>query len=83
MRKKNHTSLNLAGALRFFGRKSMKGLFLDHGKELSDSECRAYISECQSKGWKSIPMEGEDACPDFDYFGGGCPGHEIKESDDQ
>ena len=34
------------------------------------------------KGHKVLPMCDEDECPDFDYFGGGCPGHDVKYYDD-
>lgn len=75
---RRHMSINLSGMLRNYEHESMKGLLLDdNGKELSDKQCRQYIAQCQSKGWKVIPMCDEKECPGFDYFGGGCPGHEI------
>lgn len=72
---KRHMSVNIEGLLRNTGRKSMKGLFNDeNGNPISDQEARIYISECQAKGWKLIPMS--DKCEGFDHFGKGCPGHE-------
>ena len=29
-----------------------------------------------------MPLCDEDECPDFDYFGGGCPGHDVHYYDD-
>lgn len=79
---RNHMSMNLAGLLRNYGRRNMKGIFLDDKEnEMSDSECRKYIAECQAKGWKVIPMCDEKECPDFDHFGKGCPGHRITKED--
>lgn len=75
---RRHMAMNLAGLLRNYGRRSLKGFFFDEkGRELSDAECRKYIAECQAKGWKVIPMCGEEACPNFDHFDKGCPGHRI------
>lgn len=80
MRLRFHMSVNLEGLLRTHRRKSLKGFFLDNsGRELSDKECRAYIAECQSKGWKYIPMGKEEDCPNFDHLREGCPGHIINE----
>ncbi|MFK2681098.1 ASCH domain-containing protein [Bacteroides fragilis] len=79
---RSHLAMNLDGLLRNYGKRNMKGVFLDdNGRELSDKECRKYIAECQAKGWKVIPMCGEKACPDFDHFGKGCPGHRITKED--
>lgn len=75
---RRHMAMNLAGLLRNYGRRSLKGFFFDEkGRELSDAECRKYIAECQAKGWKVIPMCGEEACPNFDHFDKGCPDHRI------
>lgn len=75
---RRHMAMNLAGLLRNYGRKSLKGFFFDEkGREMSDAECREYIAECQAKGWKVIPMCGEAECPNFDHFDKGCPGHRI------
>lgn len=75
---RRHMAMNLAGLLRNYGRRSLKGFFFDEkGREMSDAECREYIAECQAKGWKVIPMCGEAECPNFDHFDKGCPGHRI------
>lgn len=50
----------------------------EKGNELSDSQARAEIAKLQAKGHKLIP--GGD-CEGFDPFGGGCPGHPIKDDD--
>jgi hypothetical protein len=71
-----HMGVDIQGLLNNYRRKKMTGLMTDDdGRELSDKECRAYLAECQSKGWKVLPMCSSEDCPDFDYFGGGCKGH--------
>jgi hypothetical protein len=68
-------SLNIKGALRNYGKKSMKGLITeDNGAEWTDKMVRDYLQECLVKGWTKIPM-GD--CEGFDYFEHGCPGHPI------
>jgi hypothetical protein len=74
---KRHMSANIAGMLRNFKGKSMKGLIEDNGRKLSDAEARAYLAECQAKGWKKIPC-GD--CEGFDPFENGCPGHPVEET---
>jgi hypothetical protein len=71
-----HMGMSIQGFLNNWKGRKMKGLMTDdNGREMSDKECRNYLAECQSKGWKVIPMCGLNECPDFDFFGGGCPGH--------
>lgn len=74
-----HMSINLEGMLRNYKGKKINIFDDENGKTISDTEARKYISECLAKGWKLIPMGGEDICKGFDYFGGGCPGHESDE----
>ena len=76
-------SVNIRGMLENCRRKSMAGLIIDDdGRELSDKEARDYLYDHLEKGHKVLPMCDEDECPDFDYFGGGCPGHDIHYYDD-
>ena len=76
-------SINIRGMLENCRRKSMTGLIIvDKGRELSDEEARSYLYDHLEKGHKVLPMCNEDECPDFDYFGGGCPGHDIHYYDD-
>ena len=78
-----HMSVNIRGMLDHCRRKSMAGLIIDDkGRELSDEEARNYLYNHLEKGHKVLPMCDEDECPDFDYFGGGCPGHDIHYYDD-
>lgn len=75
-------SANIRGMLNCFRRKSMAGLIVDNGRELSDEEARNYLYDHLEKGHKVLPLCDEDECLDFDYFGGGCPGHDIHYYDD-
>jgi hypothetical protein len=71
-----HVSMNIAGALRNFGKRSMAGLITeDNGAEWTDKMVRDYLAECLAKGWRVIPC-GD--CEGFDYQTG-CPGHPIIE----
>ena len=51
-------------------------------KNLSHRWIRNYLYDHIEKGHKVLPMCDEDECPDFDYFGGGCTGHNIRYFDD-
>lgn len=77
-----HMCVNIRGMLNHFRRKSMAGLIVDKGRELSDEEARNYLYDHIEKGHKVLPMCNEDECPNFDYFGGGCPGHDVHYYDD-
>lgn len=78
-----HMSVNIRGMLDYCKRKSMAGLIIDDkGRGLSDKEARDYLYDHLEKGHKVLPMCDEDECPDFDYFGGGCPGHDVHYYDD-
>lgn len=76
---KVHMSINLEGLLRNYKGKKIKIFDDGNGHSISDKEARTYIQQCLSKGWKVIPMGGEDVCEGFDHFGNGCPRHEINE----
>lgn len=77
-----HVSIDIRGMLNHFRRKSMAGLIVDKGRELSDEEARNYLHDHLEEGHKVLPMCGSDECPEFDYFGGGCPGHVHYYGDD-
>lgn len=82
MRIRTHMSINIAGLLKNYGKKRMTGLFTDgNGKNQTDKQVRKYLAECQQKGWVLLPLSAE--CEGFDHFGGGCPGHEINDKDEQ
>lgn len=69
-------SANIEGMLRYYKRKKITFMQDDDGKPISDKEARAYLAECQVKGWKLIPCGN---CEGFDPFGKGCPGHPIED----
>lgn len=71
---RRHMCMNIEGALRNYGKKSMAGLITeDSGAEWTDKMVRNYLQECLAKGYRVIPM-GD--CEGFDYQKG-CPGHPI------
>lgn len=76
MRTKRHMSANIQGLLDRYKGKVLNILDDGNGKTLSDYEARKELAELQSKGHTLIPC-GD--CEGFDPFGGGCPGHPIKE----
>ncbi|TQI72256.1 hypothetical protein JM79_3213 [Gramella sp. Hel_I_59] len=72
-------STNIDGLLRNYKGRSIAGLMNDeNGKAMSDPAARKYIADRKAEGWKLLPSSTQ--CEGFDPFGGGCPGHEIKES---
>jgi len=75
MTTKRHMSMNIQGLLNNYKRKKINFFSDDDGNEISDKEARAYLKECQDKGWKLIPCSSD--CEGFDHFGGGCPGHLV------
>ena len=77
MRVTHHMCMSLEGCLRNHRGRKIKIFTNDDGTQSSDKQAREYIAECQAKGWKVIPIGKE--CEGFDYFGNGCPGHEIIE----
>lgn len=79
-----HMGMDIQGFLDMYKRKKMTGLMTDdNGCKMSDKKCRDYLAECQSKGWKLLPMCGLDECPEFDCFDKGCPGHLKRVVDSQ
>lgn len=71
-------SIDISGMLKYYRRKSMRGVMSDdNGRPMSDEEVRAELQRHLSLGHKIIPLCNDKDCPDFDYFGGGCPGHGI------
>ena len=77
-----HTCVNIRGILNLYRRKSMAGFIIDDDRYMSDIEARNYLLDHIEKGHKVLPMCDEDECPNFDYFGGGCPGHDVHYYDD-
>lgn len=84
MRTRHHMRVSIEGMIKYFKRRKMDGLMTtDEGIPVSDSQARAYLKECHEKGWKVIPTVKDSECPNFDHFGGGCPGHVIEEVFDE
>lgn len=80
---KRHMAVNIQGFLENYRRRSMKVLIInDDGTPMTDSEARQYLYDHLKQGHSLLPMCSEKDCPDFDYFGGGCPGHDIHYYDD-
>ena len=69
-------SVNIEGLLRNCKRRKITFMIHDDGSQMTDSEARAYIAECQAKGWRLLPTAN---CEGFDPFGKGCPGHPIND----
>lgn len=80
---KQHLSVDISGMLKYYRRKSMNGLMRDdNGRLMNDKEVRAELQRHLSLGHTVLPMCDDKDCPDFDYFGGGCPGHGVHYYDD-
>lgn len=78
-----HLCGNIRVILDYYRRKSMAGFFTYNGRYMSDIEAKNYLMDHIEKGHKVLPMCDEDECPDFDYFGGGCPGHDVHYYNDE
>lgn len=76
MRVIRHISVNIEGMLKIMKDRKIHCFNGDDGIPLSDKEARTNIAELQAIGHKLI---GSDNCEGFDPFGGGCPGHPIKD----
>lgn len=76
MRTIKHLSTNIEGLLRNMKGKKINFFEDDYGNSMTDKEVRQNIAELQAKGHKLI---GSAGCEGFDPFGGGCPGHPIKD----
>jgi hypothetical protein len=77
MTKTYHMSVNIEGLLRNYKRKKINIFSDDNGNTISDKDARAEIARLQALGHKLMGCGKE--CEGFDPFGGGCPGHEIKD----
>ena len=71
-----HSCTNIEGLLNNTKGKKINFFDDDDGNPMTDQQIRKEIAELQSKGHKLMPNEN---CKGFDPFGGGCPGHKIKE----
>lgn len=70
-----HMCVDIQGFLNWHKRRKMTGVMTDNdGNKMTDKQCREYLAECQSKGWKVLRMS-DSPCPGFDHFEHGCPGH--------
>lgn len=83
MRTRWHVSWSIKSILEVYKADSLDGLLAVEGKTLNDSEARQFLNECIEKGYKCLPICNSDDCHDFDYYGGGCPGHAVEEDDNQ
>lgn len=81
--RKVHMSIDIRGLANHYRGRSMLGLMTDDdGRMMSDKEVRAELQRHLSLGHTVLPMCDEKDCPDFDYFGKGCPGHDVHYFDD-
>lgn len=63
--------------------KEQKGLIKDEdeGKILETAtDIRKFWEDQLAQGRECIVLGKSSDCPDFDYKGGGCPGHPIKKT---
>lgn len=78
-----HMSIDIQGLVNHYRGRSMLGLMTDDDDRImTDKECRAELKRHLSLGHTVLPMCDDKDCPDFDYFGGGCPGHGVHYYDD-
>lgn len=77
-----HMGQSVKGALRNWRDEDYEGFFTaaESGRIFTASETRNKLLDMLEAGVAVIPFCEPSECPDFDYSGGGCPGHEIKEA---
>lgn len=69
-----HCSLSVRGALKHSTRRERASTFVaTNGQKLTADEAKDVLMDHLAKGHECIPMASD--CVDFDYTGGGCPGH--------
>jgi hypothetical protein len=76
--KSHHLKMSIRGALLNWKDKDFKGVLSHNGRTLSPREAKEQLLIELSNGHEVIPCCNESDCPDFDYSGAGCPGHEVK-----
>jgi hypothetical protein len=76
MKQIRHSSINIEGILKLMKGKNINFFEDDEGNQMTDKEVRKEMAALQAKGYKLMP---NGVCEGFDPFGGGCPGHLIKE----
>ncbi len=79
---KLHLMIDVRGALRR-APQSLRGMFSDTttGRALSVAEATEFLLDHLQQGHVVIPTCDPAKCPDFDYKGEGCPGHEEVATD--
>lgn len=74
-----HMGASIIGMLENYRRQDMSGLVLDdNGNPMDDHKARMELYKELQKGRTLLMMTGSKECPDFDYTGGGCPGHKSE-----
>jgi len=75
-----HAHLDIEGVLKNHDLNQWRGACHgDEGNYLSPDEIRERFKANLAQGVKVLPVGyTEKECPDFDYAGGACPGHEVK-----
>ena len=58
-----HMCVNIRGMLNYFRRKSMAGLIVDKGRELSDEEARNYLYDHIEKGQQQTEEDAHGEIP--------------------
>jgi len=77
--KTKHMQISVFGALRNWrSGEQWEGVCTDeNGQEQTLEQVQQWLKEHEAKGHKVVPACHEHECPDFDYSGGGCPGHIV------
>jgi hypothetical protein len=71
-----HSNLSVSGALRNWQDSSWEDVCTrENGQVMTPAEVREHLLHCQEQGRQIIPLCHERECPDYDFSGGGCPGH--------
>ncbi len=73
-----HLCLSVRGALKNMSNSDLANMIVhDDGSKATADEAKDYLLDELANGHEVIPIG--DPCEGFDYSGGGCPGHEVKD----
>jgi len=73
-------SASIEGILNYYKHRKITFLYDDDGNRMTSKEAKEELKRLLRLGHKLI--KSSDDCVGFDPFGGGCPGHEVKEEEE-
>jgi len=79
IRRRTHMKVDIKGAL-MRSERELSAMFTNDGRPMSGKQVKRELMDLLQKGYSVMPVCDQEECPDFDWFGGGCPGHPMQET---